>query len=143
MPDIFHTLSIKASPPKVFEAISTAQGLSSWWTKESTGNPGLNEQYSLFFAPEYDWLANVSLYKENHVFELQLTKAMDDWLDTRVGFILKEADGLTKLSFYHMGWHEQSEHFCISSYCWAMYLRHLKRYVELGVFVPYDQRDST
>ena len=32
------------------------------------------------------------------------------------------------------------EHFRISSYCWAMYLRVLKRGVEFGEAVPYKDR---
>jgi hypothetical protein len=33
-----------------------------------------------------------------------------------------------------------SAHYRTSSFCWAMYLRLLKRYVEHGEVVPYEKR---
>jgi hypothetical protein len=57
-----------------------------------------------------------------------------------VGFLLQEKDGLTQVSFHHTGWPENNEHYRISCYCWAMYLRLLKRYVEYGEVVPYEDR---
>ncbi|HMY76632.1 MAG TPA: SRPBCC domain-containing protein, partial [Blastocatellia bacterium] len=70
----------------------------------------------------------------------RITVAMDDWMNARVGFRLEERDGATQVRFHHTGWPEASEHYRISSFCWAMYLRLLKRYVEFGEVVPYDQR---
>ncbi len=49
---------------------------------------------------------------------------------------------MPEVSFYHMGWPENNEHFRISCYCWAMYLRILKRYIEYGEKVPYKSRLS-
>jgi hypothetical protein len=42
--------------------------------------------------------------------------------------------------FRHTGWAEPNEHFRISNHCWAMYLRILRRYLEYGEIVPYEQR---
>lgn len=36
------------------------------------------------------------------------------------------------MKFHHVGWPEANDHYRTSCYCWAMYLRLLKRYVELG-----------
>ena len=60
MADILHNFPIKASPRRVFEAISTPQGLDSWWTKDSEAAPAKNAEYKLGFGPGYDWLAYVS-----------------------------------------------------------------------------------
>ena len=38
------------------------------------------------------------------------------------------------------GWPTPHEHCRISSFCWAMYLRILKRHLEFGENVPYVQR---
>jgi hypothetical protein len=40
----------------------------------------------------------------------------------------------------HRAHGHQSEHYRISCYCWAMYLRILKRYLEHGEQVPYAKR---
>lgn len=76
-------------------------------------------------------------------FELQLTMAHPDWLGTRVGFLLEKHSSATEIRFYHLGWPEMNDHYRISNYCWAMYLRILKRYLEHGEKVPYENRLDT
>jgi hypothetical protein len=57
-----------------------------------------------------------------------------------VGFLLEEKAGVTEVHFHHRGWPLANEHYKTSSYCWAMYLRLLKRHVERGELVPYEDR---
>ncbi len=140
MADIVHHFPIKASRQKVFAALSTPLGLDQWWTNESLGEPGPGEEYELGFGPESKWRAQISKYLPPEEFEMQLTTADDDWRGTRVGFLLNEKDSLTEVEFYHSGWPEDNDHYRISCYCWAMYLRLLKRYVEFGEVVPYEDR---
>ena len=44
MVDINHRVGIKAPISKVYEALSTVEGVAGWWTKETTGvsEPGGN-----------------------------------------------------------------------------------------------------
>jgi len=43
-------------------------------------------------------------------------------------------------SCQYPGWPAVNEHYRISSYCWAMYLRILQRYLEHNESVPYESR---
>ena len=140
MADIFHHFQIKAARQKVFQAVSTPAGLDVWWTKQAMGQPVEGAAYELGFGPGYEWQAVVTRCVPEAEFELQLTAAPEDWLDTRVGFQLDEQDDVTQVRFHHTGWPEVNEHYRVSCYCWAMYLRLLKRYVEVGEFVPYEDR---
>jgi uncharacterized protein YndB with AHSA1/START domain len=140
MPDIFHNLPIKGSAQRVFEAISTPRGLNSWWTNNCSAIPSKGAEYELGFGPGYDWRATASQWLPDSAFELRFTDADGDWQGTRVGFSLVEKDDTTSVSFHHLGWPEQNEHYQTSCFCWAMYLRLLKRYVELGEVVPYESR---
>jgi uncharacterized protein YndB with AHSA1/START domain len=140
MADIFHYFPIKASRQRVFQAIATPAGLEAWWTKRATGEPAEGAEYELGFGPEYEWRALVSRCVPGAAFEFRLTTAMEDWLGTRVGFDLEEQDGVTEVRFYHTGWPAASEHYRISCFCWAMYLRLLKRHVEFGEVVLYEDR---
>lgn len=140
MPHILHQFPISAPPDAVFEAISSATGLNAWWAKETLANPVEGGIYQLNFGPQYNWQATATRYRPNHEFELTLTEAMPDWLGTRVRFLLYEKEGLTEVQFSHKGWPEESDHFRISSFCWAMYLRLLKRYIETGQVVEYEKR---
>ncbi len=140
MADIAQYFPIKASARKVFLAVSAPSGLDAWWTKRCSGKPEEGAGYELFFGPGYDWYAQVSRCVPDREFELKLLEAQEDWQGTRVGFVLEEKNGLTQVAFHHLGWPEANQHYRVSCYCWAMYLRLLKRYVELGEIVPYEQR---
>lgn len=138
--DILHDFYIKAARTEVFNAISKPQGLNKWWTKTAAGQPIKGGELVLGFGPKYDWRAVVTKLDADQSFEFKLTKSDEDWNGSVVGFTLEDAPGGTQVRFYHKGWPELNEHFRISSYCWAMYLRLLKMNLENGLVVPYEQR---
>ncbi|HSD13948.1 MAG TPA: SRPBCC domain-containing protein [Flavobacterium sp.] len=142
MQTIYHDFVIDVPREMVFKAISTPEGLNNWWTFRCKGTPGLNEKYNLYFAEEYDWFATVSKFEENEVIEFSMTDAMDEWLPTQFGFILKkENTDHTYIQFYHKNWKEVSQEFRIASYCWANLLRQLKQYLEKGIITPFEERN--
>lgn len=140
MADILHDLVISATPARVFAAVSTAEGLDRWWTKKSAGEARVGEKYQLWFGPEWDWKGEVTQCQASTAFELRLVEADEDWTGTVVGFRLRESSPGTWVQFYHQGWPEPNDHFRRSSYCWAMYLRVLKRYLEQDEDTPYEVR---
>lgn len=141
MADILQEFTIKAPRERVFEAMATPPGLDRWWTKSATGEAKENAEYALSFGPGYDWRAKVTRYVPGSAFELQITQAHPDWMGTRVGCHLEpESQTVTRVRFFHTGWPEDNEHWRISCYCWAMYLRLLRRYLEHGEIVPYEKR---
>jgi uncharacterized protein YndB with AHSA1/START domain len=140
MPDILHDLPIKAPLGRVFECVSTPPGLDCWWTLRSKGTPALGSEYELCFGPQYDWRARVARYGPESDFELEMVKADKDWTGTRVGFQLEPRGEATWLRFHHTGWPSVNEHYRISNACWAMYLRILRRYLEYGETVAYEDR---
>lgn len=140
MADILHDFPIFASLEKVFEAVSSPRGLDVWWSKQASGEPVEGTTYALHFGPGYDWKAVVRTCIPHAELEWEMTQADDEWLGTRIGFRLESKDNHTQVYFHHTGWPEASKHYRNSSYCWAMYLRLLKRYVEQGEVVPYEKR---
>lgn len=140
MPDIFHDFTIAAKRGAVFEAITTPRGLDEWSTKTSSGEPRAGAIYELGFGPGFDWRARVTDVVPNETFELQVIKADDDWTDTRVRFDLGPGSGVTPVHFRHVGWPTNNDLYRVSSYCWAMYLRILRRYLEYGEHVAYEKR---
>ncbi len=89
MPDIFHDFPIKVASSGVFRAVSTPAELDQWWTVRSTGEPRLHAEYELWFGPGYDWRATVARCQPEREFELELTRADQEWLGTKVGFRLE------------------------------------------------------
>ncbi len=140
MPDVVHQFSIRASAQKVFQSIAMPAGLDAWWTKRSSGRPEVGGTYRLSFGPGHEWSAMVTRAVRDAEFEMELVEAHDDWRGTRVGFVLDEDEGITRVRFHHAGWRGPNEHYRVSCFCWAMYLRLLKRYVERGEVVPHEER---
>ena len=140
MPHVLHDLIIRSSPEAVFRAISTPEAIDNWWTLQCSGHAAMGGEYRLYFGESWDWRARVSRYEQGRAFEWAMIEAMDDWVGTRVGFELEPVEGGTKTRFHHSGWGAESEHFRISSYCWAMLLRLLKVYVETGAVTPHVDR---
>ena len=142
MPDILHELQIGAPSAAVYEAVSSAEGLSAWWTLRTEGVPVLGQLYTLDFGPEYIWSARVtSCLAPDHI-EWEFINAEPDFTGTRLRIELNESTGKTTATLAHTGWKEANAHFRVSSYCWALYLRLLRLYVEEGTIVPYSERSS-
>lgn len=77
----------------------------------------------------------------DRLIEWELTVADPDWLGTLVRVELEEQPrGGGWVRFAHSGWRQASEHYRITSFCWAMYLCHMKHWVQRGETVPYDRR---
>lgn len=140
MAGIFHYFPINSTIDKVFDTISTPKGLDNWWTKKSSGQVAIGETFHFYFEPDYNWTAVVSKCTPNKEFEFTLQTSDKDWEGSKVGFRLTDKNNLTEVQFYHTGWNEDNEHFRISNFCWAMYLRILKRNLEFDEFVEYADR---
>ena len=142
MPDIYHTLSIAGSKERIFEAVSTAEGLNSWWTRTAQGAPRPGAIYHFGFGPEHQWRAEVVRCEPGAALEWEMIQSAPDWVGTRVGFHLQKAENGTQVDFSHTGWREASNHYRVCSFWWGMYLRLLRRYVEQGEITPYHERSK-
>ncbi len=140
MPDILQEFPIKADAGRVFDAVSSAEGLDHWWTETCSGEARLGASFDLGFGPDYQWRAKVTECSPRARFELTLTQADPDWMGAHVGFELSPIQDGTRVRFYHRGWPVENEHYRVSCHCWALYLRLLRRYLEHGETVPYAVR---
>ena len=141
MSDIRHDFPVSAARPKVFAAVATPRGLDQWWTFSSKGVAEPGAEWEFFFDQKYDWRGKVTRLEPDRLIEWEITRADADWRSTLVTIELSDrADGLTWVKFAHTGWRDAGEHFRITSYCWAMYLRVLKNWLQRGEVVPYDER---
>lgn len=140
MPDIRCEVPIKAPPDDVFRGVSTPGGLNAWWTKTASGEPKEGAEYVLGFGPEYQWRARVTKCVPSAEFELTMHDSHEDWDGTRIRFRLEAQGDNTRLVFRHEGWPSANEHWQVSCYCWPIYLRLLRRYLEHGEVVAYERR---
>jgi uncharacterized protein YndB with AHSA1/START domain len=162
MPHIRHSLIISAPIEKVYEAITTSEGLSRWWTPDTDALPQVGSHARFHFSTEY--------YKEMLITELiplewvawRCTKGATEWIDTSITFRLEHGDrqaflqlhpeisgqiqqqgngeNLTLLSFAHDNWQEYTPMFAECSYTWGRFLQSLKLLCETGNGLPWPKQ---
>lgn len=161
MPNIRHELVIAASAEKVYNAITTQEGLASWWTPETKAKPDSESIARFPFGDGY--------FKEMKIVELvpdskvkwNCIAGADEWIGTDLAFELKTGDPetllksnpelkgvidqvkdnqLTLLIFQHDNWKEYTSMFAECNYTWAQFLRSLKLYCETGKGRPWPNQ---
>ncbi len=127
MPDMHHAISIDAPPQRVFEALSTAEGLR-WWC-------GDVEVEGAVSSLRFDDCGSILRFRvEDLLAPRRLAWSclgdLDDWRGTRLSWELEARGKGTELRFTHAGWREVTEHFATTNTCWESLLAALKAQVE-------------
>ena len=135
MADIRHKLVIKVAPEKVYEAITTQEGLASWWCKQTTAKPQVGFVNTFTFGSSRNEMKVTGL-APNKRAEWQCINSNDEWVDTNISFDLEEKDGRIILRFAHSGWREVTDLFAECNYHWALFMKSLKSFCETGTGTP-------
>jgi uncharacterized protein YndB with AHSA1/START domain len=133
MPDILHRVGIKVTPKRVFEAISTIDGLSHWWIVGTKGTPKKGGITDFGFAK-----MRVAESKPNKVVKWKCVTG--DWVGTDLTFELEAKKAETFVLFTHANWKKPDQNMRHCSTKWATFLLSLKGWLEReeGRPAPYD-----
>jgi uncharacterized protein YndB with AHSA1/START domain len=143
MADIRHRVGIAASQERVYEALTTLEGLAGWWTRHVAGDPSQGGALRFFFGgSEPGAVMEVAEITPTHHVGWRCTQGPDEWVGTTVTFDIKPSDGETVLLFTHGGWREPVEFMHHCSTKWAQYLIGLKSWLEGGVANVYPDGAS-
>lgn len=138
---IYHDLFINVTPDKVYAAITLPQHINNWWTLHCSGIPVSGEAYNFYFSDAYNWFGKVVIADADSSFGVKMTHADADWNPTSFGFTLLSEGLGTQVAFQHTGWLQNNHHFRRSSFCWAILLNNLKKYLEADIIVPFTDRE--
>jgi uncharacterized protein YndB with AHSA1/START domain len=141
MADIIHRIGIKAPLSRVYAALSSVEGISGWWTRETTGEskPG-GAIKVLFRAPDGSEKGKMEFQlaqlSPNQGVRWRFTAGPPEWLGTDVTFDLAQEGESTLILFGHRGWREPVEFMAHCSMKWATFLLSLRELVETGQGKP-------
>lgn len=135
MIDIRHNVVIKASPEKIYKAITTQDGLSSWWAKQSIAKAEIGFVNIFTFGNFKNEMKVMDLVPNKKV-TWQCIISIEEWIGTFISFELEERDGKTLLRFVHSGWPAISDMFATCNYDWGRFMTSLKLYCETGTGTP-------
>ena len=142
MTDINVEIDIEGSAQKVFEAITTQDGLSGWWAQNcDIGAAAVGEDYEFRFD---DGAAGMVV--QTRVEKIDPGKSLQwsvvdnskhsGWVGTTVDFALSEGGATTNLKFVHAGFPEDMPGFEQTAGGWQHFMQSLKSYVETGSGTP-------
>jgi uncharacterized protein YndB with AHSA1/START domain len=136
MTDIHHRIGVASpSTDDVYAALTTIDGLSRWWTTDTTGDPGLGGKIAFRFPPGGFDMEVIELVPGERV-RWRVVGGPPEWIDTTIDWRLSRNEGYTIVLFAHEGWADPVEFLHHCSTKWAVYLLSLKALVETGTGAP-------
>jgi uncharacterized protein YndB with AHSA1/START domain len=135
MPDILHRVGIAAEPMRVFEALTTVEGIRNWWSSDTHGDASEGGAFQ-FRSNRLD-----VVHADPSLVTWRYAGPAEEWVPTEISFRLEWRDGQTIVLFKQAGWREPVEFMHHCSTKWAVFLLSLKDYVERGEGRP-EPRDT-
>ena len=136
--NIVHRVGARdTSPETIYEALSTIEGLSSWWTTDTHGDPEIGGTIAFQFGGDdgFDMLVRELVPAKRVAW--QVVAGPEEWIGTEVTFDIRQDDGWTIVLFEHHGWRQQGEFMGHCSTKWATFLLSLVELVQSGSGRPY------
>jgi len=135
MHDIMHLVKIHASAERVYQAITTADGIRQWWTRDAAIEPKVGAAGEFAFNGRR-FVAKVTVEELNPTASVRWKVANSAWQGKDIEFNLKADGNDTILIFAHRGFSRADEGYASATFRWSFYLLSLKRYMETGKGMP-------
>lgn len=135
MPEIRHNIIIKTTPEKVYEAITTQEGLANWWAKQTIAKPEIGF-VNIFTFGTFRNEMKVTMLNPNKKVEWKCINSIEEWIDTNILFDLEKKEGHTLLRFTQSGWRAVTDTFAGCNYDWGRFMTSLKLFCETGTGAP-------
>ncbi|YBV94593.1 SRPBCC domain-containing protein (plasmid) [Phyllobacteriaceae bacterium JZ32] len=137
MVDILHRVGINAPPRDVYNALTTLDRLSDWWTNDTRGHTEIGGVIKFTFGERgfFD-MKVLGLEPEKRVV-WEVVDGPKEWIGTKVIWDLKPFGEGTTILFKQQGWREPVEFMHHCSTKWATFLMSLKALLETGKGSPY------
>ena len=138
MAEINHRIGIAGSLDEIYAALTTNDGLSSWWwTTDTTGAGDVGSTIKFRFGgggPDFEVteLVKNALVKWKHSGNVP-----EDWEGSEVSFELRKEKKEVIVLFRHFNWNEASEFMSHCSTKWAVFMLSLKDAIENGQGRPF------
>jgi uncharacterized protein YndB with AHSA1/START domain len=162
MPNLRHAVLIAASADKIYDAITSSEGLSAWWTPNSTAKAELDSVVRLPFGPKYLNEMRITELIPGKRLKWHCLKGEDEWVGTNLSFDLQSGDQdkplssyhelegqcqqigdvseVTLLVFQHEDWRAETLMSAECNYTWGQFLHSLKLFCETGKGQPWPDQ---
>ncbi len=133
MADILHRIGVLTeSPEKVYDALTTVDGLAGWWTTDTKGSADPGGVVEFRFPPVGGFDMEVLEAKPGEKVTWRVADGPEEWMGTTIDWELRQDGEYTIVLFKHEGWREPVEFMHHCSTKWGQFLMSLKSLVETG-----------
>ncbi len=139
-----HLIKIRATPERVYQALTTAEGIRNWWTRDADldSRVGGAGQFRFYQGKGVTHVIVEDLKPPTRVSWKTLSaNAPGDWPGTTINFDLRPDGNGTILHFAHRGFAQADEGYALVTTGWAYYLVSLQQYLETGKGAPHPDID--
>jgi uncharacterized protein YndB with AHSA1/START domain len=126
---LFH---IDAKKSEVFKALTSIEGLSNWWTKDTTGDSNVGGIIKFRFAENGGPDMKVTGIENNKNVLWECVESPHGWAGHTFNFTLDDNDGKTRVRFSHEGWEDNDDFYAICSFSWGRYMESLRQLCQTG-----------
>jgi uncharacterized protein YndB with AHSA1/START domain len=138
MIDLKHEIAIAAKPSEILKALTTPEGLRSWWTTDVEAEPreGSTAKFGFYNRAAVFTMKVERIHSEG--VEWQCVDGPEEWVGTRQKFsFLPTDEGKTLVRFVHSGWKDDALTSARCNTTWGHLMITLTNYVERGKVDPY------
>ena len=136
MAEITCSLTIAAPQEKVFRALTSEDGIASWWTDDTM--VARNEVRLGFENGSVTFRMKIAKMNPPELLEWECIGDQQEWTGTKLSWVLRPTrEGGTNLSLAHVNWRDESEYFGDCQETWPEVLARLKAFAETGTADPY------
>ncbi|WP_369138195.1 SRPBCC family protein [Modestobacter versicolor] len=137
MVDILHRVGVQTpTPERVYEALTTVDGLAGWWTGDARGSGEPGGVLEFRFPPVGGFDMEVLETVPGERVTWRVVEGPAEWVGTTVEWRLRQDGDWTIVLFTHAGWREPVEFMHHCSTKWASFLLSLKSLLETGSGAP-------
>ena len=137
MAEIRHRVGISGSAVDIYQLLSTDQGLSEWWTRDTRGAGEVGSTIQFRFGGDGPDFEVMELIPDRLVRWRHSGKIPTEWIGTEIVFELEQQNHQTILLFSHYNWKQSSSFLAHCSTKWCLFMMSIKCCIETGVGHPY------
>jgi uncharacterized protein YndB with AHSA1/START domain len=134
-----HLFHIATPREKVYEAITTVDGLAEWWTKQTSGDNKVGGVLEFRFGEQFFNKMKIKELKPNESVTWECIEGSSDWIGTIFTFKLDENEGKTRLRFEQSKWRETNDFYAACNFSWGRFMESLRNLCQTGKGNPFEE----
>lgn len=128
---------IRTTTAELYQALTTDEGLSSWWTRDTRAAGPVGSLIQFWFNDTCVEFEVAELVPNHRVRWKHHGTMPEDWMGTEIVFDIEEAGEQVYVNFAHNNWKEQGHFMSHCSLKWGVFMLSLKDALETGKGRPF------